>query len=268
MKKNINVVLRTCDRVSLADDRIVPKDKCILYCLRSLVKSLENYGSYTIHVIDDNSSKETRDNIISLVGSKNVTLLEHRDEEHLSNKQKSRFSVKVAYDYIKTLPEDELVYVVEDDYLHYSNSIEKMIEAWHFLSDIDNSVNIGIFPQDFTQLYLHPLNPYNSTYIQPCYIVAGPDRYYRTTWFTHESFMIQKSVISKYQEHFDEQLKIGYEDGKWEGNSISKVWGKSDVLMFMPMKTLAYHVSKKEDLSFYGNDFEQLLQENSVDTTL
>jgi hypothetical protein len=263
MKNVINVVLRTCDRVSLADDRIIPKDKCIIYCLRSLVKSLKNYGSYTIHVIDDNSSKETRDEIIKLVGIENVNLLDHRDESHLNNKQKSRFSVKIAYDYIKTLPEDELVYVVEDDYLHYNDSIEKMIEAWHFLSNIDNSVNIGIFPQDFTQLYLHPSNPHNSTYVQPCYIVAGPDRYYRTTWFTHESFMIRKSIITKYQEHFDELLEIGYVDGKWEGDSISKVWSKSDVLMFMPMKTLAYHVSKKEDLSFYCNDFEKLLKENS-----
>jgi hypothetical protein len=31
----------------------------------------------------------------------------------------------------------------------------------------------------------------------------------------------------------------------------------------MTMKTLAYHVSKKEDLSFYCNDFENLLKENS-----
>ena len=263
MTIKVNVVLRTCDRVSLAEDRIVPKDKCIIYCLRSLMKSLENYGSYTIHVIDDNSSDETKNEIISLVGIGNVNFLGPRDESHLTNKQKSRFSVKVAYDYIKTLPEDELVYIVEDDYLHYSDSIQKMIEAWDFLSRLDNGLNIGVFPQDFTQLYYHPSNPHNYTYIQPCYIVAGPDRYYRTTWFTHESFMVQKSVITKYQEHFDELLEIGYVDGKWEGDSISKVWGKPDVLMFMPMKTLAYHVSKQEDLSLYCFDFEQLIAENS-----
>ena len=53
-----------------------------------------------------------------------------RDEEGLNVKQKSRYSVQVAYEYIHKLPDNELVYIVEDDYLHYEDSISKMVEAW------------------------------------------------------------------------------------------------------------------------------------------
>ena len=104
---------------------------------------------------------------------------------------------------------------------------------------------------------------FNDTYIRPCIVSPGPDRYYRTTWFTHESFMIKKSVITKYKEEFNKLMEIGDIDGKWEGTSLSNVWTKPDVVMLMPMKTLAIHVSAKEDISFFCNDFEKLWDKNA-----
>lgn len=261
---NINVVLRTCDRVSMIGDRIVSKNECVIRCLNSLVKSLKNYGLYTLHIIDDNSSQETKEKIVSLAGDKNVNFLPPRDEEKLNNKQKSRFSVKVAYDYIKTLPENDLVYVVEDDYLHYDDTIEKMIEAWKYFSKFDVNTNVGIFPQNFKQLYLYPENELNVAYVRPCIVAIGPDRFYRTTWFTHESFMIQKKLITQYSKDFDELVDMYFIDGKWEGNTISNVWSKPNVKMMMPMKPLVFHVSTEDDLFFHKQDFEKLWEENKI----
>lgn len=259
----VNVVLRTCDRVSLATDRIVPKDDCIVRCLHSLVSSLDEYGNYSLHIVDDNSSEQTKNKIRSIAHSSTFNFLPERNQDGLNGKQKSRYSVKVAYDYIDTLPENELVYIVEDDYLHYNYSIQRMIDAWKFFSNFDLSADIGIFPQDFTQLYLHPKNPFNETYVRPCIVAAGPDRYYRTTWFTHESFMVRKSVITKHKEEFDKLMEIGEIDGKWEGTCLSNVWTKPGVVMLMPMKTLAIHVSKQEDISFYCEDFYRLWEQNA-----
>jgi len=258
----INVVLRTCDKVSLQNDRIFPKNECVIRCLRSLVAALENYGNYSLHIIDDNSSEQTEEKIKEIAKNATFDFLPKRFEEHLNGKQKSRFSVKVAYNYIEKLPESELVYIVEDDYLHYPDSITKMIEAWTFFSSFDNSISFGIFPQDFVELHLHPQNLFNETYVQPCITLRGPDRYYRTTWFTHESFLIQKKIIDKYKDDFDKLMEIGTKDGAWEGTSLTHVWTKPDVKMLMPLQTLVLHISKKTDIPFYCKDLSELWENN------
>jgi len=262
--KRLHIVLRTCDKVSLANNRIVSKDECILRCLKSLVASLEtsNQIENTLTIIDDRSTQDTILKMQQIAPNANYILLGERDETGLNNKQKSRYSVKIAYEHIYSLPESDLVYIVEDDYLHYPDAISKMIEAHDYFTNYIGK-NIGIFPQDFTELYPHPQNKFNDTYVKPCYVIPGPDRYYRTTWFTHESFLIPVNVALKYRKHFDRLLDIGSNDHDWEGSTISKVWESPDVMMLMPiMKTHCIHVSKKEDIPFYNNDFEMLWQIN------
>ena len=139
-----------------------------------------------------------------------------------------------------------------------------MVEAYSYFYSLSPEISIGIFPQDFNQLYYHPSNPFNETYIGPCFVLPGPDRYYRTTWFTHESFMIPVSLFKKYKENFYALLDIGTIDGSWEGNTISKIWQKSDVKILMPMKTLAIHLGQANDISFYVNDLEELWEQNKI----
>ena len=95
------------------------------------MKSLENFSKleYTLHIIDDRSTQATIDKMKLIAPNARYTLLGERDETGLNNKQKSRFSVKVAYDYIYSLPKEDLVYIVEDDYLHYPNAFNEMIET-------------------------------------------------------------------------------------------------------------------------------------------
>ena len=261
--KKLNVVLRTCDKVSLTSDRIVPKDQCVLRCLKSLVTSLRiSQCDYKLIIIDDRSSSQTLDMIKTLAPEAILIQMPERDDSDLNAKQKSRFSVEMAYNYIDSLPVDELVYIIEDDYLHYSDSIKKMSEAYDYFTAFTGK-QIGIFPQDFTQLYPHPENKFNETYVEPCYVLPGPDRYYRTTWFTHESFLIPLSVINKYRNYFRRLLDIGSNDHDWEGSTISNVWCSDDVLMLMPiMKTLAIHVGEKKDIPFFNNDFQTLWDQN------
>ena len=260
----LHIVLRTCDKVSLQNNRIVPKDECVLRCLKSIVNSLQTFTKpYTLHIIDDRSTSDTIAKMQNIAPNAKYTLLGERDETGLNNKQKSRYSVKVAYDYIYSLPDTDLVYIVEDDYLHYPDSFTKMIEAHEYFTQYVAGKNIGIFPQDFTELYPHPQNKFNDTYVKPCIVIPGPDRYYRTTWFTHESFLIPVSVIKKYRKQFDRLLDIGSNEHDWEGSTISTVWESPDVMMLMPiMKTHCIHVSKKEDIPFYNTDFEVLWEQN------
>ena len=253
-EKMIHVVMRTCDRHSLVSTRIVNKKECILRCLNSILTNLESIENKSLHIIDDNSSDDFKGKLKSMIEHLpfvTVNYLPERDQTGLSAKKKSRYSVQVAYEYIYNLPDKDLVYVVEDDYLHFPGSIAEMIETWSYFTSTQDT-NIGIFPQDYNQLYFHPSFPHNKTYFQAAFIVPARYRYYRTTWFTQESFMLQSSVFKKYRAIFDKLLDIGGEDQfVWEGNTISSVWCKPDVKMFMPIGSLVVHMSDKTDIPFF-----------------
>lgn len=268
----IHVVLRTCNRTSLQSDRIVNKSECILRCLNSILTNLENIEEKSLYIVDDNSTEEFKERLSKLVEPHSyvtINFLPERNQEGLSPKKKSRFSVGVAYDYIYNLPDNDLVYIVEDDYLHFPGAISEMFYSWKYLTDITGN-DVGIFPQDFNQLYYHPQNPHNDAYFRSCLVVPTPYKYYRTTWFTQESFMIQSKVFKKYKEHFDSLMTIGDEEHFWEGNTISKVWMRPDFNMFMPMGSLVVHMSNKMDIPFYitKNDVINLWEQNKTSWSL
>jgi glycosyltransferase involved in cell wall biosynthesis len=249
----IHVVIRTCNRTSLQSDRIVNKSECILRCLNSIINNLKDIPEKTLHIVDDNSSIDFQDILKELIHPHEfvtIDFLPAISQEGLTPKKKSRYSVKVAYNYIYNLPDDDLVYIVEDDYLHFPGAIGEMIDSWTYLSNI-TGLEIGIFPQDFNQLYYHPSNPHNETYFRHCLVVPTLTKYYRTTWFTQESFMVQSKIFKKYKEHFDSLLIIGDEEHNWEGNTISNIWTKPEFKMFMPMGSLVVHMSNKMDIPHF-----------------
>lgn len=264
----IHVVLRTCDKVSLESSRIVNKKECILRCLNSVINALKHINKKHLHIIDDNSSDMFR-NLISLLIEPydfiTTNFLSYEPKEFVDNRQKTRHSVKIAYEYIYNLPNNELVYIVEDDYLHFPTAIEEMIDTWKYLTQI-TKVDVGIFPQDFNQLYYHPNHKFNDTYFKPCLIVPCKNRYYRTTWYTHESFMIESQIFKKYKHHFDSLLLIGSDPAFWEGNTISNVWLDTSFKMFMPIGPLAIHMSNKNDIPFFvsKNTVIELWEQNKT----
>jgi glycosyltransferase involved in cell wall biosynthesis len=246
----------------------VNKSECILRCLNSIITNLKNIPKKTLHIVDDNSSidfQEILKEIIQPYDYITIDFLPARNQGGMSAKKKSRHSVQVAYDYIYKLPDDDLVYIVEDDYLHFPNAIEEMIQSWKYLSNI-TGLEVGIFPQDFNQLYYHPNNPHNDTYFRPCLVVPTEYRYYRSTWYTQESFMIQSKIFKKYKEHFDSLLIIGEEEHHWEGNTISNVWNKPEFKMFMPIGSLVIHMSNKNDIPYYvtREDVVKIWEENKT----
>lgn len=262
MNDKINVVLRTCDKKSVRNNRIVDKVDCIKRCFYSLTTSLINSGvEYSLHVIDDGSSESTRDYLKKTAPTASFDFVDRQDDPTDNVKKKSRYTVKLAYDYIRQLPESELVYIVEDDYLHFPDAITRIMLDWKYFSQYLATEKIGIFPQDFPELYPHNRNKFNDTYVKPCFVIPGPDRYYRTTWFTHESFVVKKSLITENQFYFDGLLEIGTREGAWEGDTISNVWQKPDVVMLMPMKTLAIHLGTENDISFY-TEWRDLWEKN------
>ena len=264
----LNIILRTCDRVSLSTDRVLPKADILRLCLTNLFLAMYRYnGQINLVVLDDRSSTEFRtwlkfnlheylDGVANINWS--LELLPDRNDAHLTNLQKSRASVHRQYDIAMSLPKDELVYFLEDDWLHFPDSIQLMVDNWLRFSNWSPDVHIGIFPEDFAQLHLNDTNPFNSTFIEPCITVAGLDRYFRTVNYTHESFLISTNLLQEYAEDFNTIREIGF-NRTWEGDSFCRVWRQPNVKMLMPLGGYVLHIDSEAKMPLY-TDWRTILE--------
>ena len=145
------------------------KSECALRCVNSVLKNMENLEDVDYHIIDDRSSEYFRDRLTQICeeSKQKVTFdfLGDRDVEGQNPHIQSRFSVKVAYAYIYTLPDEDFVYIVADDHLHYPDAIKRMLYTWDCLHYMVNykcnhkppSQKIVIVYEDFALLHLYLL---------------------------------------------------------------------------------------------------------------
>ena len=185
-------------------------------------------------------------------------------------------------DSIYNLPDEDFVYIVDDDHLHYPDAIKRMLITWDYLDHLVNVVDprntlrkslwsmgksdeetdvevaqfngrtdndIGIFPQCFVQMFPFKSNPTLDFYVRPCTVVPTPTGYYQTTWYTHETFMLKAKVFKKHKETFDRLQVTGTPAAGWEGDTISELW-QNHVNMFMPLDPDVMHMSVSRDLPF------------------
>ena len=282
----LHIITRTCDKASIQSKRIVNKTECALRCVNSVLKNMENLENVDYHIIDDRSSEYFRESLTKICdeSKQKVTFdfLGERDVEGQNPHAQSRFSVKVAYDYIYDLPDEDFVYIVDDDHLHYPDAIPRMLHTWNYLDYMVNVVtprntfrksllsmgksvdetdievkkfdgntdrDIGIFPQCFVQMFPYDRNTSMDFYVRPCIVLPTPTGYYQTTWYTHETFMLKAKVFKKHKETFDRLQVTGTPAAGWEGDTISELWGKY-VEMFMPLDPYVMHMSVSRDLPF------------------
>jgi len=253
---NLHVVLRTCDKQQVHHgslpngQRIVHKTECVIRCLNSVLHNLKKLNQVSLHIIDDNSRDYLRNILKELTRE-----LPFVSFNFLSPSNVSRQSVKVLYDYIATLPDDDLVYVLEDDYLHEPDAFEKLLKAWGYLNAITaSSIDVGIFPQCFVQLFPYPENPLADFYDRGCSVVPTPVGFYRTTWYTNETYIIQSKVFKKYKNIFEMLQTTDTNDALWEGNTISQIWTRDDFKMFMPLSPSVVHMATAKDKPFYWSN--------------
>jgi hypothetical protein len=259
LNNNLHVVIRSCDRGSIQSKRIVNKTECTLRCVNSLLRNLRDIDNADVYIIDDRSSDHLREGLSDICEAhkqyyqtpSKINFLGERNTEGQSPHVQSRYSVKLAYDYIYTLPDEDYVYIMDDDQLHCDDAVTKMISAWEYLSSISPEHDIGIFPQCFVQLFPYKQNYFAHAYVRPCHVVPTPVGFYRTTWYTQETFMLKAKVFKKYKDIFDTLQTTGSDPAIWEGNTISEVWQRPDFMMFMPLHPDLMHMSVAQDKPFY-----------------
>lgn len=235
MSRHLTIILRTCAKIyalhGITRYIDVDKDQLINVCLSSLVHSINQVSNHDIKliVLDDHSDQLAVDNFKKIL-SKCKFPTEFISIEDGTGARHTCYKV-----YEQVNNSKDLWYHVEDDYLHYPEAIQSLLDSYNKLED-DTGFMIALNPHDDTWRYTRQI--YESL------ILYGSDRHYRTVKHSTYTCLTSKSVYEKYKNHFDDSAEWILR--KDENQTINMVWNKDDVMLFCPIPTAAFHISGED----------------------
>ena len=185
----------------------LPKIEYSLRSLNSLIKSVNfcktkypNIKFKTI-IVDDKSKEENLNKIKKLIDVSgldiSISQLNHDKYKNIIKQQKNDqtfsnlASLLQSFEIGKEQGED-LVFFVEDDYLHFEPMMEEMIASYERIA---SQINKDIFmcPADYPYLYMNN---------EKTNILIGNKRHWRTINQTLCTFMTTKPLLNKYWDNF------------------------------------------------------------------
>ena len=266
---SVLIIFRTNSNIEIWDQnkkRLFeePKIEYTIRSLKSLIKSInfcnEKYPSIKIKlmIVDDNSKQENLEKITTLAKNSNLKTeilnLDHHKYKNVIKEQKNEqtfsnlASLLCCYENAKEYGED-LVFFVEDDYLHFVPMMEEMISSYERISSQLNK-DIFICPSDYPFLYMNN---------KKTNVLIGNKRHWRTIDETLCTFMTSKRFIEKYWENFRKTCLDRNEPFEKYLNEIYK-----SEICISPMKSLSVHFTNIN--SSYGLspfiDYKKLWDEN------
>ena len=184
-----------------------PKIEYSLRSLNSLIKSINfskskysNIKFKTI-IVDDKSKEENLSKMKTLIDRSSldisITSLNHDKYKDIIKQQKNDqtfsnlASLLQSFELGKEYGED-LVFFVEDDYLHFEPMMEEMIASYERIASQVNK-NIFMCPADYPYLYMSN---------EKTNILIGNKRHWRTINQTLCTFMTTKTLLDKYWNSF------------------------------------------------------------------
>ena len=273
IKKKVNSVLiifRTNTDVEIWDQnkkRLFEKPK-IEYSLRalySLIKSIKfcksKYSNikFRMIIVDDNSRDENLNKIKELITQSDLDIiinpLDHNKYKDVIKRQKNDqtfsnlASLLQSFELGKDNGED-LIFFVEDDYLHLESMMEEMIASHERIA---SQINRDVFmcPSDYPYLYMNN---------EKTNILIGNKRHWRTIHQTLCTFMTTKFLLDKYWDNFYNNCLDRHKPFEKYINEIYKT-----EICISPLKSLSLHVTNIN--SSYGLspfiDYKRLWDENN-----
>jgi len=243
---SVKVILRTCTSELIMDQnkrRIFDEEKneYTFRTLRSLIKSINNASKkfknikFNLIVTDTNSPEEDKNEIKeilkdSLIDNKFISVnLKDFENKITAGYSKAKFSNMANFYNSLLIAKNEdadLIYFVEDDYIHSVNTITEMIFAYEKFNTIF-SKDLILLPSDYPYLY---------TKDESTKIFVGEKHHWRLVDESLVTFMTSKKLIEKY---FNELEKMGIEwTDPWE-KPLHKIYETNPCLS--PIPSLAVH---------------------------
>lgn len=256
--KDITIIIRSYTSTDINKSRIMldqnkkrifdlPKIEYTLRTINSLIKScheaLKIFNDLKINLIitDDNSSENNLQRIKQAVQNANfdtkiinINKDEYqndinKNDEHgkpVSNAMTSNMrNILKSINLIKEESND-LVYLVEDDYLHKNEAITEMLFAYEKISSQLNK-EIFLCPADYPYLYSRADNTK---------IFIGNQRHWRTVKETLVTFLTSKKMILHYFEHFKSMSTLRHHPFE---KKLHEIYEKEYCLS--PIPSLAMH---------------------------
>ena len=214
----LTVIFRSCTNVNMLTQnkkRLFEQNKSeyTFRSLNSIIKSLSHSKisfpkiDFDIIVIDHNSKNEDLKQIkkqINISGFKNSIINLNVNEFSNDIKKINAKNVKVTENQISNMSNIhkslliaknqcvDLIYFVEDDYLHQLNAFNEMIFAYERISS-QLSKELILCPTDYPYLY---------SKIDPTSIFLGANKHWRKIDETLCTFLTSKTILEKYWNKF------------------------------------------------------------------
>ena len=243
---SLKIIVRTCTSELIMDQnkrRIFDEEKneYTFRTLRSLIKSINKAASifknikFHLIVTDTNSPKEDIDKIQEILNKSNIeNKFKSIDLDSFKNKIKSGYSkakfsnMANFYSSLMIAKEesDDILYFVEDDYLHSEDAITEMMFAYEKFNTIF-SRDLVLIPSDYPYLYSKD---------EATKIYLGEKYHWRLVSESLVTFMTSKRVI---EENYKNLEKMGIEwVDPWE-KPLHDIYSSNPCLS--PVPSLAVH---------------------------
>ena len=225
-----------------------PKIEYSVRSIKSLIKSINfcktKYPNLKIKtlIIDDNSNNENLNQIKRIVENEDfeIVSLDHKKFETKIKKQNS----KETYSNLASLLQsfeigkdrgDDLIFFVEDDYLHFEPMLEEMVASYERIS---SQIGRDIFmcPSDYPYLYMTN---------EKTNILIGNKRHWRTVNKTLCTFVTSKNLLDKYWDNFKKTCQDRHDPFE---KYINEIYEKE--ICISPIKSLSLHLTNVN--SSYG----------------
>ena len=266
--KSILIIIRMNTEIEIWDQnkkRLFeqPKIEYTVRSINSLIKSINfckiKYPNLKIKtlIIDDNSNNENLNRIKKIIEKDDFEIisLDHKKFEPKIKKQNS----KETYSNLASLLQcfeigkekgDDLIFFVEDDYLHFEPMLEEMVASYERISS-QIGKDIFMCPSDYPYLYMTN---------EKTNILIGNKRHWRTVNKTLCTFMTSKNLLDKYWDNFTKTCQNRHDPFE---KYINEIYEKE--ICISPIKSLSLHLTNVN--SSYGLspfiDFKKLWDQNN-----
>ena len=225
-----------------------PKIDYSIRSIKSLIKSInlcqKKYSDLKIKtiVLDDSSKEENLEKIKQIIKDvdSEIISLDTKKFETKIKKQKSQetfsnlASLFQSFEIGKKIGED-LIFFIEDDYLHFETMLDEMISTYERVS---SQVGKDIFmcPADYPYLYMNN---------EKTNILIGNKRHWRTINKTLCTFLTSKKLLDLYWENFSKNCEDRHDPFE---KYINEIYKKE--FCISPLKSLSVHLTNVN--SSYG----------------
>ena len=265
--KSLLIVLRMNTEVEIWDQskkRLFeqPKIDYSIRSINSLIKSIidcrDKYPLIKIKtiIVDDQSKKVNLDRIRKLIQDQDIEIisLDHEKYKSIIKKQKTTETFSNLASLLQSFEigknqGDDLIFFIEDDYIHSKTMIDEMITSYERVAS-QIKKDIIMCPADY---------PYHYMNNEKTNILIGSKRHWRTINKTLCTFMLSKNLLNKYWENFYKTCLDRHEPFEKYINEIYK-----NEVCISPIKSLSLHLTNVN--SNYGLspflDYKKLWEDN------